>query len=800
LSGLFQRALDVLNHNHPSVPEPDDTLALSEEAGISKEDQKEILAEIDKVAQASRITVSPETMTLKAAKKGFVFPLAVNLMAVLLLAAGGFTLYTLFQRGQTVLMEEGSAITTAEGMLIQELKKESEAKILEKNREISQIQTQLQSIDQQRRDLQMNMDARVKAREEELRAGLEAELAAERDRLRQQGISEQDISTRLKQLEADRNATFQAQLDAFRRQAEEERTRAENNLKSLQAEYESSLAQANRERQQVVEAAKAREAELQSQLDARARTLEQESQQARQELNRLSEQRDKEQLAGAQLSGFYGKVKQDMEGGRLEQAVADLEGIRRYLDDPAVATLPSMLQRREIELFVVDSLASLVAVQSRRSEADTSSLIAAVDLLTELKSRVLEGEELARSGQVDQAEVSYRQALALIPEVSRAHAYLLDRAAEAERQRRDTLRGYLQRAEAAFARKDYAGALEAYTSGLAYLPEQQATVDRLVSQVREAGYQLGLERLRREDSGAASAPLARANELFNQGDYAGAVGGYLEVLARYPTSTQSQSAVSSIAQSVRALEQRAGTSAGDTAALRSSLEAKTREVEELKGRLAASQSGAGERQNSLQDRVGELEQELSSRVALIETLQKERAAMEQQVSSLKADIERLRGAAEAEAAAHQAETEATAKASAAVEAELEQKVARLQRVEQRYQKLVDGYQEYASREDALLQGRGETALTESKLYLNAFLAASEEMLPGLWERIKRYDEAFEKAGRSSAIQDVSDILYELSLRDRPEARQLLLQSEQARYRGDGEMQALLEDLLKLFVP
>jgi hypothetical protein len=155
VSGLFRRALEIRNHTQENLE--GEEFVLDESSGISKEDQQEILREIEKVSQESRISVTPETMAIKAVKKGFLFPLLVNVLFVILLAGGGFTLYTLFQRGETVLMEEGGAIASAEGKLIEELKKESEAALQAKNREINQIQAQLQDIDKQRQELQFYM-------------------------------------------------------------------------------------------------------------------------------------------------------------------------------------------------------------------------------------------------------------------------------------------------------------------------------------------------------------------------------------------------------------------------------------------------------------------------------------------------------------------------------------------------------------------------------------------------------------------------------------------------------------------
>ena len=150
MSGLFQKALEIRNHTQEGL---EDEFVLDESSGISKEDQQEILQEIERATQESRISVSPETMAIKAVKKGFLFPLLVNILFVVLLAGGGLALYYLFQRGETGLMEEGSAIASAEGMLIEELKKESEAALQAKNKEINQIQSRLENLDKQRQEL-----------------------------------------------------------------------------------------------------------------------------------------------------------------------------------------------------------------------------------------------------------------------------------------------------------------------------------------------------------------------------------------------------------------------------------------------------------------------------------------------------------------------------------------------------------------------------------------------------------------------------------------------------------------------
>ena len=823
MSGLFKKAQEIRNHTQVE-PGSEDEFVLDEQSGISKEDQQEILEEIERVSEESRISVTPETMAIKAAKRGFVFPLLVNIFFILLLAGGGFTLYYFFQRGETVLMEEGSAIASAEGKLIEELKKESEAALQTKNRQINQIQSQLEDIDKQRLELQTNMDEKIATREAELRSTLDAELDAERERLRQQGISEEDITGRLNALETEKAAVFQQELDSFKRQAEEDRLQDEENLKALQDEYQQNLTQAEADRKRVREEAAAREAELRSQLDARTEELEQATLEAKAELNQLAAQAEKQTLAAGQLTGFYSRVKEDIQGGDFDGALESLDAIKEYLDDPSVATLPNMLQRRDIELFVVGSISSLVKGEMQKTEVDTTSLIASADLLNDMKNRVIEGDELFRQGDMGPAEAKYREALNLMPEINKAHSYFLARGDDAEQVRRQSLRDFLGRAEAAFGRGDYTAALDNYTKALAYLPEDAATVEKMISQVRRSGYEMGIAELRRQDTSNAAGPLAAAEGLYNQQDYNGAILGYIDLIAGYPNSSQVAAAVEGVNKSVEALEKEAeargtlateGTAAtalqddiaelektleeknseikelqarleaqsGDSSALEESIGEKNQEITALKAEIEKAKSDAGELQKELEGRVASLTEELESKVALTETLQAEKQALEEEIASLNSQVEQM----QAEQAA----------ALENLDEELGKKISRLQNVERRYDKLVDNYREYASQEDALLNARGEDALIQSKLHLNAFLTASEGSFPGLWDRIKRYDEAFEKAGRSSAAEDLSDILFEISVRSRPESRELYLESEKARYQDVPEMVDLIDDLTDL---
>ena len=68
---------------------------------------------------------------------------------------------------------------------------------------------------------------------------------------------------------------------------------------------------------------------------------------------------------------------------------------------------------------MVDSLASLVRGEMRKGSADTTTLVAAANLLTELRKRVQDGDALLARADTVGAEKEYAEALALVPEVDR---------------------------------------------------------------------------------------------------------------------------------------------------------------------------------------------------------------------------------------------------------------------------------------------------------------------------------------------------------------------------------------------
>ena len=159
------------------------------DSGISKEDQKDILLHIDTVAKSSRIVAGPETWKVRPKNRGIAMPLVVNLVGALVLAGGLYGLGRIFAPSGETVESSSVLLSSAEGRLLQEIKREAEGRIQEKDKEIATIQQRMASLDSEREQLLSSVDARIKAKEAELKDQLRLELDRERQRLIDEGLS-----------------------------------------------------------------------------------------------------------------------------------------------------------------------------------------------------------------------------------------------------------------------------------------------------------------------------------------------------------------------------------------------------------------------------------------------------------------------------------------------------------------------------------------------------------------------------------------------------------------------------------
>ncbi len=779
--GLLHKAL-VMNEDSSAAEEAD------RHAGISPEDRKEITAQIEEITRKNRIDVGPEQFRLSPLKKGFIFPLAVNVLAIAFTGSALWGLSTVFSEREAAYSSSGAALASAEGKLIQELKKDSESRISEKEKEIAEFQTRLAAMEKEQSNLQASFEQRIAGREAELRSQMEKELEKERARLMAEGLSEAVIQERLKKFEEERLAGIRKELADYQKKLDAEKAAAEANYARLRDEYKTTIGSLNEERKRIQDESKKREDALRASLEAKTQELESRSQalagqaaqasagleQAKAELARIGEQSAKATAAEDQIVGLYLAVQAALRERRYEDAAARSASLRSYLTDPSLAGIASLDKRRQADLFAADALSQLAGSQLERTSTDTTLLLSQAELVASIRNFAEQARNALAAGQNDRAAEAYTRVLGQIPEVLQAHAYFTDRNLDETGQRRQEADLALTRAGEAAARNDYDAAAAAYAEAAAYLGLSAAETTRLVDGVGALASARGATEKAAADTRAAQNPLNRAKRDLDAKKWNQSVDAYAQVLAQYPQAAQKPEALKGIDSALAGLAAEADAQARED-------KKKARELEAEISRLSAELSQDAERSAVL-------------------NVEKEQSAL--RVAELERLLEEAR--AGSAAAAQSAPGPAAAKspeelaAEARLKADLEQaraENARLAQTAGRYDTMLGSYSRYQRAEDAAL-ARGSGGLIDARTQLDAFLtdAATRQAFPDLRERIARYEQEFVSAGQKESIYNAQTIAENaLRLKDAA-SRERYFQDVGARYRNDAEMQAYIEAL------
>ena len=134
-----------------------DEIIINDKSGISVEEQKEILSAINGIAEKNRKRLSQKTITeekgdktqINAGKSGALFPLAVNIAAIVVLCAGVFFLVSFNGKVDSQLRTGNAVYNVTEKALIEDIRKDTEEKIAAKEREMSSITSRLEEVDAQ---------------------------------------------------------------------------------------------------------------------------------------------------------------------------------------------------------------------------------------------------------------------------------------------------------------------------------------------------------------------------------------------------------------------------------------------------------------------------------------------------------------------------------------------------------------------------------------------------------------------------------------------------------------------------
>ena len=405
MPGLYHRALQIHSRTPAAVSD--------EDAGISGEERLEIAREIEEAVSRARIEIGPEAFTLVARRRGFRFPLILNLSAALLLAAGIPVLLWAFHVQEQVFSAGVTAVTGAEGRLLETMREEAERRLGEKDREIADQVRRMSALRSERDRLREDMADRIRAKEKELQDDLERKLRDQRDRLGGR-LSEEQVIARLAALEEQLRERLTREVNEFARREQDAAARRE-------LEIERGLESAGTG----LEAVRSERGRLADAIPAPAPPAVE------------TAERERETLVVDRLRAIYGSVRTHVAAGDYPRALRELEQLEAVLSPQGIAGLGFLERLRPGELDTAESIRRLIAVAQRQPQpAAADRVLQTVATLADQADRRL------RAGDDDGAMSLYTAALAEIPAAGRSHESLaaMERAvAERGRQTPDLL-------------------------------------------------------------------------------------------------------------------------------------------------------------------------------------------------------------------------------------------------------------------------------------------------------------------------------------------------------------------------
>lgn len=451
---------------------------------VSVEERIDILAQIEKVVEDARTPVTPESFEYTPQRSGLLFPISLNIAALVVIGLAAFFFSLFFNRQEQTLTGGSGTTLTGESTLVSTMRREAEDRLRSKDRDIGQIQGALDETVKRLDTLRADAAAQIQKKEEELRASFDEQLAAERARLQNQGAGAASIESQLAILRDQLQKSSDSSLAAFRMQVNADVARKEAALTAQLSGSQAALAQAQGEKTQ-----------LQAQLDAATRTAANaQGEQARlaQQVAAFAAQGQREQIVLDQISAAYAATGAAMKASRFDDALGSLASLASYLDQAGIASLPAVQRRKPVDLFLIDSLERLAVSQKA-------------------------GAQPAPAGAQSMAA-----APSALPAASPPQTQALSDAIAA--------------GDALFAAGSFAAALEKYSAGLALLSEVHG-MDQLTARIAEAGYRQRMADLTARQDKAARPTLDKADALARRASYPEAIAAYATVVRTWPDSS-----------------------------------------------------------------------------------------------------------------------------------------------------------------------------------------------------------------------------------------------------------------------
>ncbi len=390
---------------------------------IPDEERITVLSDIDTMLKDGREGLALEVQTFTPKRRAYVFPLLLNIGALLILGIGALVMFRLFDQGESEILISNGAVSSAEGRILDRLRRESEAQLGAKDSELAGIRTLLSDLESEKALLEVETESRIFETEEALRLEFEASLASERARLADDGVSGNELSVALVAFESEMRNQFDADLLSARNEAEAEQARRIAELNEQRVEYESQIVASDAERSLIENELESRNAELEELEAQRIAEVGQVGAATRQ-LEQFQATRDQAKLITDQILAFYGRVGTARSADDPDTTLRLLDSLENYLTEDGIRNSAVVVERREADAFLIDALRRLVILENENpSTADTTTIVGndgSSEILAALNTGASVGTRLSAGGNAEGARRAWLDTFSAVPELEEA--------------------------------------------------------------------------------------------------------------------------------------------------------------------------------------------------------------------------------------------------------------------------------------------------------------------------------------------------------------------------------------------
>ena len=348
----------------------------TEEEGIYEVSKEEVYRAIEEEINKQKKEIISD-IKIQSEKKGFILPLIVNIVIVVVVTAGILYYVLVANRGAFTVIRTG-AVGGVEEEVIKEIKRRSQEKIEAQKKKLAEAKKRLISLEKEKEYFLKNQDKILSEKEKRLREEYEKKLAEARKRIEESGVK--DVESEYQKEKQKIYEEFLRNKREIQLQVEEAKKKFEEELKRKEASLKQEVDRYNRQI---------------SEMEQRLIEQKQQLEQAQKKVQNIEAEQQAYLTFRRQLNNLYNKALTNFYYKKYKDGINVLKNMLPIIDK---AQRGNIGDRNElnIEKKLVNNLIEMAGAEKNN-----------IDFKKMIKSTYVTAKLLQRSGKYEEAMMKY---------------------------------------------------------------------------------------------------------------------------------------------------------------------------------------------------------------------------------------------------------------------------------------------------------------------------------------------------------------------------------------------------------